>query len=115
MTKLVAGRRRRSSIKDIFKKNQKALNVETTLEEKLNELKEREQNLLEKKSEVIRRYLSENVMPLLAKGVLHVCHNLPDDPVEALANFLVENSFDLQKDMDRPIGELEKIIQETEH
>ena len=55
-------------------------------------------------------------MPLLAKGVLYVCHNLPDDPVEALATYLLENSFDLQKDLDnRPIGELEKIMQETEH
>ena len=54
-------------------------------------------------------------MPLLAKGVLYVCHNLPDDPVEALANFLLENSFDLQRSMDRPIGELEKIMQDTEH
>ena len=54
-------------------------------------------------------------MPLLAKGVLYVCHNLPDDPVEALANFLMENSFYLQKDSDKPIGELEKIMQETEH
>ena len=52
-------------------------------------------------------------MPLLAKGVLYVCHNLPDDPVEALANFLLDNSFDLQKG--QPMGELEKIMQETDH
>ena len=104
---------KRNSIddKDLIKNR-----VEKTIEEQLNELKEREQKLLEKKSEVLRRYLSENIMPLLAKGVLYVCHNLPDDPVEALANYLLENSFDLQKDLDnRPIGELEKIMQETEH
>ena len=95
------------------KKNQ--IKIKKTIEEQLNDQKEREQNLLEKKSEVLRRYLSENIMPLLAKGVLHICHNLPDDPVEALANYLLDNSFDLQKDLDRPIGELEKIMQETEH
>ena len=93
--------------------NKQKKKVEKTIEEKLNELKEREQKLLEKKSEILRRYLSENIMPLLAKGVLYVCHNLPEDPVEALANFLLENSFDLQKD--KPIDELEKIMQETEH
>ena len=63
------------------------------IEDKLNELKEREKKLLEKKSEVIRRYLSENVMPLLAKGVLNICQNMPEDPVEELANFLLENRF----------------------
>ena len=93
--------------------NKQKKKVEKTIEEKLNELKEREQKLLEKKSEILRRYLSENIMPLLAKGVLYVCHNLPEDPVEALANFLLENSFDLQKD--KPIDELEKIMQATEH
>ena len=46
----------------------------------------------------MRRYLSENVMPLLAKGILSVCQTMPDDPVEALANFLLDNSFDLQKE-----------------
>ena len=86
-----------------------------TVEEQENELKEREQNLLEKKSEVIRRYLSDKIMPILAKGVLYVSRNLPDDPVEGLADFLLNSSFNLGKDMDKPIEELEKIIQETEH
>ena len=108
-----------SAFKELYKKNQtqtqKIIKLEKTIEEQLNDLKSREQNLLEKKSEVLRRYISENIMPLLAKGVLYVCHNLPDDPVEALANFLLENSFDLQRSMDRPIGELEKIMQDTEH
>ena len=72
---------------------EKKKNEEKLIEEKLNELKEREKKLLEKKSEVIRRYLSENVMPLLAKGVLNICKNMPDDPVEELANFLLENRF----------------------
>ena len=67
---------------------------EQLIQQKLEELKEREKKLLEKKSEVLRRYLSENVIPLLAKGVLNVCQNMPDDPVEALANFLLDNSFE---------------------
>ena len=60
---------------------------------KIDELLLRERKLLEKKSEVLRRYLSENVIPLLAKGVLNICQNMPDDPVEALANYLLDNSF----------------------
>ena len=61
---------------------------------KIKELKEREKKLLEKKSEVVRRYLNENILPLLAKGILKICEKLPDDPVESLANFLLENRFE---------------------
>jgi len=91
------------------------LNEEEKIQQKLNEIKERETNLLEKKSEVLRRYLSENVMPLLAKGVLNVCQNMPDDPVEALANFLLENSLDIKENgnHNKTQNELEKIMDET--
>ena len=61
--------------------------------DKLNELKERERKLLEKKSEVLRRYLHENVMPILSKGIVEVCRELPNDPVDFLADFLFENSM----------------------
>ena len=67
--------------------------VESHNQRKIDELLLRERKLLEKKSEVLRRYLSENVIPLLAKGVLNICQNMPDDPVEALANYLLDNSF----------------------
>ena len=88
------------------------LTEEQKLQNKLKELEEREKKLLEKKSEVLRRYLSENVMPLLAKGILSVCQTMPDDPVEALANFLLDNSFDLQKESHDKIkiNEFENII-----
>ena len=102
---------------DINNNKKKKPNKEKTVEEQLKEEIEKENNLLEKKSEVIRRYLSENIMPILAKGVLFVSRNLPDDPVESLANFLMYNSFDLNnKDtIDKQMGELEKIMQETDH
>jgi len=86
------------------------------IQQKLNEIKEREISLLEKKSEVLRRYLSENVLPLLAKGVLNVCQNMPDDPVEFLANYLLDNSLNMSKDKtkhDKTQNELEKMIDET--
>ena len=86
-----------------------------TEEEQINDLKEREKILIEKKSEIIRRYISENIMPILAKGILFVSRNLPEDPVEALANFLMYNSFDIGKETDKNLVELEKMIQETEH
>ena len=41
-------------------------------EGKSSELEKQEKDLLEKKSEVLRRYLAENVIPVLSKGILHV-------------------------------------------
>ena len=104
-------KKRKSGYKGEYKMTKK----KKTVEEQLEDLKDREKNLLEKKSEVIRRYISENIMPILAKGVLHVSRNLPEDPVEALADFLNDNSLDFAKGNDKNIGELEKMIQDTEH
>jgi adenylate kinase family enzyme len=59
--------------------------------------KENTFKLLEKKSEVIRRYLSENVLPLLSLGILQVATERPDDPVEALADFLLDKTLELEK------------------
>ena len=56
--------------------------------------KENEFKLLEKKSEVIRRYLAENVLPLLSLGILYVANKRPDDPVEALADYLLAKTFE---------------------
>ena len=60
--------------------------------------KENEFQLLEKKSEVLRRYLAENVLPLLSLGILHVANERPDDPVEALADYLLSKSFEIEKE-----------------
>ena len=69
--------------------SQSAVKQKTEIEiEKENEIK-----LLEKKSEVLRRYLSENVIPMLSKGILKICENMPEDPVEDLANYLLEATF----------------------
>ena len=72
---------------------------DNNIKSKLNELKEKEKILLEKKSEVMRRYLNEKVMPLLAKGILNICENVPDDPVEALANFILDNNYNFSNNM----------------
>ena len=60
--------------------------------------KENEFKLLEKKSEVLRRYLAENVLPILSLGILHVASERPEDPVEALADFLLAKTFENEKE-----------------
>ena len=64
--------------------------------------KEREFKLLERKTEVLRRYLSDNVLPLLSVGILHICESRPNDPVEALANYLLENTFEHKSNFKQP-------------
>ena len=109
-----ANKIRKSGLKSKETKEIKTSKIKTE-KEQIDDLKEREQILLEKKSEIIRRYISENIMPILAKGVLFVNRNLPDDPVEALANFLMYNSFDLAKETGKNMEELEKMIQDIDH
>ena len=87
---------------------------EKLIQDKLNEMKVREKNLLEKKSEVLRRYLSENVIPILAKGILNVCQNMPEDPVEGLANYLLDHEFNEGIKGEEGRGELEKIMNDSE-
>ena len=87
-----------------IKEEKKEENEEKKEEEKpkskLEIEKENEFKLLEKKSEVLRRYLAENVLPLLSLGILHVANERPDDPVEALADYLLAKTFEIKKNED---------------
>ena len=63
--------------------------------------KENEFKLLEKKSEVLRRYLAENLLPFLSLGILKVANERPDDPVEALADFLLAKNFEEKQEKEK--------------
>ena len=77
-----------------FEERKKKLELlEKNIEYRISELKEIEKKLLEKQSEVIRRYLNVHIIPILAKGILHICEEMPDDPIETLANYLMENKI----------------------
>lgn len=62
---------------------------------KLEDLREKERQILEKRSQVLRFYLIENVIPILSEGILKVSHELPDDPVEELSKFLAEKAKEI--------------------
>lgn len=57
---------------------------------KYDEMKEKNRQILEKRSQVLRLYLIENVIPILSEGILKVSHELPENPVEYLQEFLEE-------------------------
>ena len=71
--------------------------IESNTLNKLKELSPIEQKLLEKKSEVLRRFLNERIIPLVSKGILQITKDKPEDPVEALADFLFESTFPVEK------------------
>ncbi|KAF0976076.1 hypothetical protein FDP41_004752 [Naegleria fowleri] len=63
--------------------------------ERLEEIRRQEKMMLEVKSQPLRMYLMENVIPVLTKGLIEVCQMQPEDPVDYLAEWLfrqVENS-----------------------
>ena len=90
------------SIKDLSeeKSNEKLKVVENSYEIQLRKDKEREIQLLEKKTEILRNFLNSNVIPILSKGILNICQNLPNDPVDALCDYLTKINYgkDLGKD-----------------
>jgi len=94
---------------DIEKKEENKENlIEESKEKEEEVIKSKEEiekdnmfKLLEKKSEVLRRYLSENVLPLLSLGILQVATERPDDPVEALADFLLDKTLEMEKEEDK--------------
>ena len=88
---------------------------ETKVKSKLELEKENEFKLLEKKSEVLRRYLSENVLPLLSLGILHVANERPDDPVEALADYLLAKTFEIKKNEENNNEENNNEIEKEEN
>ena len=102
-------------IKEDIEKQEEKKEKENLIEESKEKEKEKEEvikskeeiekenvfKLLEKKSEVLRRYLSENVLPLLSLGILQVATDRPDDPVEALADFLLDKTLEMEKEEDK--------------
>ena len=56
---------------------------------KLEQIRKNERDLLDKRSQPIRQYLMDNVVPYLTEGLINLCKEVPDDPTEFLANFLL--------------------------
>ena len=71
---------------------------------KLEKLREQERDLLDQRSQPIRQYLMDNVVPHLTEGLIDLCKDIPDDPVDYLANFLLKKADEID----------EKVIKERE-
>jgi len=59
---------------------------------RLEEIRQDERDLLDKRSQPIRQYLMDNVVPHLTEGLIQLCKEVPEDSTEFLANFLFERA-----------------------
>jgi adenylate kinase len=60
-------------------------------------VKEQERKLLDTRSQPIRQYLMDNVVPHLTEGLIEVCKKVPEDSIDYLANFLLERADQLDE------------------
>jgi len=56
------------------------------------EVQQQEQELLEVRSIPLRNYLMQNVIPTLTEGLIEVCKQKPEDPVDYLAEYLFQKN-----------------------
>jgi len=59
---------------------------------RLEEIRQQERDLLDQRSQPIRQYLMDNVVPHLTEGLIQLCKEVPEDSTEFLANFLFERA-----------------------
>lgn len=69
---------------------------ESYTKSRFDQIKEQERDLLDAKSQPIRAYLLDNVVPILKDGLIEVCKNQPEDPVDFLAEFLFKEARNIQ-------------------
>lgn len=62
---------------------------------RLEQIKEYERDVLDAKSQPIRQYLMDNLVPILTDGLLEICKRTPGDPVDFLAEYLFRRSLDV--------------------
>ena len=76
------------------KKNEPGQNVEYLI--MMEQIRAKENNLLELRSQPIRNYLMEKVAPLITEGLFALCEKKPDNAVLFLANFLKNKTREIK-------------------
>lgn len=68
---------------------------EAAIKERREQLRDEQKEVLDAKSQPIRQYLLDNLVPILTDGLLDVCKRQPGDPVDSLAEYLFKRSLDV--------------------
>ena len=54
-----------------------------------------EQEILNRKSQALKQYITDNILPVLTSGLIEICNEKPDDPLDYLVRPL--NHFQAPK------------------
>lgn len=57
---------------------------------RLERIKEQERDLLDARSQPIRQYLMDKVVPLLTEGLIKICKEMPEKPTGELADYILK-------------------------
>ncbi|EGR27078.1 hypothetical protein IMG5_201950 [Ichthyophthirius multifiliis] len=63
---------------------------------KMEKIKNTEKDKLNEKSYYLRQYLADNVVPFLTEGLIQLCKDHPQDPVDTLAQYLFKRSLQVK-------------------
>jgi adenylate kinase len=55
----------------------------------IEEVKHQEQEILNQKSQALKQYITDNLLPALTSGLIDICNGKPDDPLDYLADYLI--------------------------
>lgn len=58
----------------------------------LEEIKQQEQEILNQKSQALKQYITDNLLPVLTSGLIDICSSKPEDPLDYLADYLIAMS-----------------------
>lgn len=52
-----------------------------------------EQEILNRKSQALKQYITDNILPVLTSGLIEICNEKPEDPLEYLVSALIFNAI----------------------
>ncbi|CAD8133208.1 unnamed protein product [Paramecium pentaurelia] len=82
--------------KSINESRQSKDNKKLTDEQKQDLIRQQERELLDQRSQPLRQYLADNVVPFLTEGLINICEKHPENPLQFLADFLEQKGNELQ-------------------
>ena len=83
------------------KQQEEAKAEEAKAKSRLEKIKEQERDLLDARSQPIRQYLMDKVVPLLTEGLIKICKEMPEKPTGELADFLFKRCDEIDAENEK--------------
>jgi adenylate kinase len=87
----IAKQKQEENLERIIKKQKE---VQTNFNVEI--FREQQKDVLDTESQNIRMYLQDNLVTFLAEGLQEICVKQPEDPVDALAEYLFRRSLEVR-------------------